>query len=185
VGWSLPLSPQMVGTDISQLTMQALPAGEGVAGEDQKTASCGEVEDLVFGKNSFFWEISCLGGNSVPLCPGWVTGRLCWSYGPELNTCPAIPFSVNLRDTATPWCSTTRPLFNWLCVLPTRHRNNYTWLYTKSNGAIYRRQGSEAKAGGISILEKKHRNPIIAVASPEGYRRPRKLLVHSHFPCEE
>jgi len=59
---SLLLSLGMVGTDISHLPMRALPAGEGVAGGDQETRAVERFEDLVFGKISCFWEISCLGG---------------------------------------------------------------------------------------------------------------------------
>jgi len=68
---SLPLSPGMLGTDISRLTMGALAAGRGVVGGEQKARAVERFEDLVFEEITCFWELSSLGGIRCCYVP-WV-----------------------------------------------------------------------------------------------------------------
>ena len=73
----LPLSLEMVGTDISRLTIGALAAGKGVVGGKQKTRVIERVEGLVFGEISCLWKVSCLRG--IRCCyVSWV------AHGPTL-----------------------------------------------------------------------------------------------------
>jgi len=70
---SLPLSHEMVGTDMSPADNEGACFHEGVAGGQQRTRAVERFKDLVFGENPCCWKISCLGGFGAVMCRGWFT----------------------------------------------------------------------------------------------------------------
>jgi len=72
-----------------------------VVGGQQRTRAEERFEDLVFGEVLSFSGVSSLGGKlGAVMYRGPATGPQSSSYGLALSASPAIPFPVNLRDTA-------------------------------------------------------------------------------------
>ena len=76
---SLPLSLEMVYTDMSPADNESACCRERVPGGQQRTPAVERVEDPVAGEISCFWETSCLGGFGAVMCRGWPTGVELWS----------------------------------------------------------------------------------------------------------
>ena len=94
------------------LTRGARAAVQGVAGGKQKTrdvASCGELDELVFGG---FGGAICCGGSTDPSCH---------SYDPALSLSLSIPFSDQPPRPSLPPRHVPSALPNWLRVPSTQH----------------------------------------------------------------
>jgi len=74
----LPLSHEMVGTDMFPVDNEGAFFHEKVAGGQQRTRAVERFENPVFGENSCCWEISCLGGFGAVMCHGWSTDLQWW-----------------------------------------------------------------------------------------------------------
>ena len=120
----LPLSLEVVGPGISQLTMGALLVGRGAVGGRQKTRAIGRFEDLVF------WEyLVFLDGN--PRSMEWRAGGFVGSSRTHQSGA-MTPSCLCARLYLFPSASETllvysgdhpHPLPNWQWVVPTRHYN--------------------------------------------------------------
>ena len=122
VRWSLPLSHGMVDTDMSPADNEGACSFDRAVGGEPRTRAVETFEDLVFGENSRWEEIVCLGNFEALLCRGWLTDLWWRSYDLQLHASYRLylfpTFSLVLP---APMSASTSALPNWQWVLPTRH----------------------------------------------------------------
>jgi len=117
--------------------MGVLAAERVVVGGRRRARAVEGFEDLVFGEVSCFWEISCLGGDSVLL---GVVGGLLAHYSRAMASGLARPrpylFPPTSETLPPPWGDTAPALRNWQEVVPTRHKTDCYWTRAESWPAI-------------------------------------------------